>query len=408
MATSTETNVVYGAGLAQGIVLVTFPAASTIFTDPDEYGLSSTQYGALFLPQVVTAIATSVLGARFAQRHGAKRVYLCGLAASLVSMALLVTSAAFTDDHALAYGLLLLATACLGTGFGLTVPTLNTFTAAFHPQAADRSVLVLNALLGLGTVLAPVFVAVFVGLGIWWGLPLLSLGLLVVLIVVSVRLPLRTGLRAIDPSSAGRTTIPQRFWLYAAFAVLYGICETMNGNWSQLDMTTELGASTTVAAFALTTFWAAVTVGRVLFASIERRFPPTHVYRLLPFVLAGALLLTAYLPSDSAGAGVFAFGLAGLGCSALLPLTISFAGEELTTISAAAAGWVIAAYQMGYGIAAFGAGPLQDAGVELPTIFAIAAVGAVAMGMLATRITSFADTGPELAATRGPRNSRTR
>ena len=39
MATRTETNVVYVAGLVQGIVLVTFPAASTIFTDPDEYDL---------------------------------------------------------------------------------------------------------------------------------------------------------------------------------------------------------------------------------------------------------------------------------------------------------------------------------------------------------------------------------
>ena len=77
----------------------------------------------------------------------------------------------------------------------------------------------------------------------------------------------------------------------------------------------------------------------------------------------------------------------GLGCSALLPLTISFAEEKLVTISAAAAGWVIAAYQLGYGIAAFGAGPLQDAGITLPTIFAMAAVAAVAMGVLARVIT---------------------
>ena len=34
--------------------------------------------------------------------------------------------------------------------------------------------LVLNALLGLGTALAPVFVAIFVGLGFWWGLPVLA------------------------------------------------------------------------------------------------------------------------------------------------------------------------------------------------------------------------------------------
>ena len=165
MATRTETNIVYVAGLVQGIVLVTFPAASTIFTDPDEYDLSSNKYGAMFLPQVITAITAALLGAGLARRYGSKRVYLVGLTASLVSMALLVVSAPVADDHALAYTLLLAATACLGVGFGLTVPTLNTFTAVFHPAAVDRSVLVLNALLGLGTALAPIFVAIFVGLG---------------------------------------------------------------------------------------------------------------------------------------------------------------------------------------------------------------------------------------------------
>ena len=38
--TRAETTVVYAAGAVQGIVLVTFPAASTIFTDPGEYDLS--------------------------------------------------------------------------------------------------------------------------------------------------------------------------------------------------------------------------------------------------------------------------------------------------------------------------------------------------------------------------------
>jgi hypothetical protein len=84
-------------------------------------------------------------------------------------MGLLLLSQLFTDEKSVAYGLLLLATAALGTGFGLTVPALNTLTAAFHPGTADRSILVLNALLGFGTVLAPVFVAVFDGLGFWWG-----------------------------------------------------------------------------------------------------------------------------------------------------------------------------------------------------------------------------------------------
>src|SRR5262245_1257511 len=218
MATRTETRVVYAAGLVQGIVLVTFPAASTVFTDPDEYDLSSSQYGAMFLPQVVTANAGALLGARLAAHFGSKRVLLAGLGASFVSMALLVTSTLFTDEQAFAYALLLVATAFLGAGFGLAVPTLNTLTAVFHSDAVDRSVLALNALLGAGTALAPLFVAMFVGLGFWWGLPVLSILLLTGLIVVCLRLPLQSGARAAAATAKDhKTAIPSRFWLYASF-----------------------------------------------------------------------------------------------------------------------------------------------------------------------------------------------
>jgi MFS family permease len=174
MATRAESRAINLAGLVQGIVLVTFPAASTIFTSPKFYGLSSAQYGDMFLPQVVLAIAGSLLGARLAAKITTKRVYLLGLAASLIAMGLLLVSSLVETDRAVAYTLLLVATAFVGAGFGLTVPTLNTYAAAFHPGAVDSAVLVLNALLGLGTVLAPALVAIFDGLGFWWGLPVLS------------------------------------------------------------------------------------------------------------------------------------------------------------------------------------------------------------------------------------------
>jgi predicted anti-sigma-YlaC factor YlaD len=70
MASKTERTIINAAGLAQGIVLVTFPAASTIFTDTSEYGLSSTQYGAMFLPQVTLAIAASLHGRGGGTPHG--------------------------------------------------------------------------------------------------------------------------------------------------------------------------------------------------------------------------------------------------------------------------------------------------------------------------------------------------
>lgn len=380
MASQTERVVINMAGLVQGIVLVTFPAASTILTATNEYGLSSSQYGGMFLPQVVTAIAASLLGAQLARKITIKRVYLLGLASSLVSMGLLIVSTLVESDHSVVYPLLLVATGFLGAGFGLTVPVLNTYSSVFHPAGVDRAVLVLNALLGLGTALAPVFVAVFVGLGFWWGLPALSVVLLVVLLLVSVRLPLQAGARSVPAARWSR--LPARFWFYATFAVTYGVCETMSGNWSQLDLTAELGASATQASVALAAFWGMVTGGRVLFAALDRWLPDRITYHILPFALVVVFVLVAVLPRHNAPAGIAAFGLAGLSCSALLPLTISFCEADLTTLSAAAAGSVIAFYQLGYGLAAFGIGPLHDAGVSLSAIFGLTAVVAAAMAGL--------------------------
>jgi hypothetical protein len=267
-------------------------------------------------------------------------------------------------------------------GFGLTVPVLNTYASVFHPDGVDRAVLVLNALLGLGTALAPVFVAIFVGLGFWWGLPILSAAMLVALLLFSARLQLRAGARAGGTARRAGPGVPARFWVFAAFAVLYGICETMNGNWSQLDLTTRVGASATQASIALAVFWGMVTAGRVLFAAIGRWLPERITYHILPFVLVVTFVLIAVLPRGDAGPGIAIFALAGLGCSALLPLTISFGEKDLAGMSAAAAGGIIAFYQLGYGIAANGVGPLQRAGLSLSAIFGFTAIVAGAMGVL--------------------------
>jgi hypothetical protein len=413
VASRAERAAVNAAGLVQGIVLVTFPAASTIFTARDSYDLSSTQYGLMFAPQVITAVIAALLGAGLlgpglAARHGEKAIYLAGLLADLASMLLLIASWLAAHQHGLAYGLLLAATAFLGAGFGLAVPVLNTLTAAFHPGAVDRAVLVLNALLGLGTALAPVFVAIFVGLGFWTGLPVLAACLLAALIAASLRLPLRPGRPPAGAPAAGRAAaaggtaarapgtqdpdgrqagagssrVPAGFWLFGGFALLYGVCETMNGNWSQLDITSSLHVRASLAALALTAFWIAVTAGRVLFAAAARWLPSRVTYHGLPFLLAGTFVLIAVLPARAPGAAVAAFALAGLGCSALLPLTISFGQEKLASRQAMVAGGVIACYQVGYGIAAFGVGPLASSGVRLPAIFGASAVVAAAMGLL--------------------------
>jgi len=135
MAKRSEIGLVYLTGLAQGVALVTFPAASSIFTSPHPqgYGFSSSQYGAMFLPQVILAILASSLAPTLARFWHLKRVFLLGLGSNLASMALLALSNFFMSSPSMAYGILLLATTALGLGFGMTVMAVNTYAEAFFP-----------------------------------------------------------------------------------------------------------------------------------------------------------------------------------------------------------------------------------------------------------------------------------
>ena len=124
----------------QGLALVTFPAASAVFTSQQGYALSDGEYGAMFVPQTILAVTSALFGSRFQRRWGNARVLDLGLGANLVSMALLVASRAFIGVHALAYGVLLASTTFMGLGFGLTIPVVNAQAARLFPRRVDVAV----------------------------------------------------------------------------------------------------------------------------------------------------------------------------------------------------------------------------------------------------------------------------
>jgi len=371
MASRTEIAVVYGAAVAQGLALVTFPAASSIFTSPDGFGFDSTRYGAMFVPQVAFAILASALAPKLARRVSLRRVLLAGFAGNAISMTLLALSRLLMGTPDTAFAVLLFATAALGFGFGATVMALNTYAEAFFPAWIDRAVLILNALLGLGTALAPVLVALVVAIGAWWLLPLVVVCVVVLLSGVALTQPLRVSADTADAGSAwiGWTSLPGRFWFYAAAVFVYGIAETLNGNWAVLYLTTERGVSAAGAAFALAAFWGMVTLGRVFIVLISWLVPARWIYAALPVLLLFTFQVAARVQGQTGG--IVALGLAGLACSAFLPLSISFGGKEFPHLSAVMAGGLIAFYQLGYGVAAFGIGPLHASlGLTFATIFA--------------------------------------
>jgi FHS family glucose/mannose:H+ symporter-like MFS transporter len=387
MTRRTEIGVVYGAAVVQGLALVTFPAASAIFTSPDGFGFDSTRYGTMFVPQVVLAIFAAALAPKLARRWSLRRVLLAGLASDILSMSLLALGRLLIGAPDVAFAVLLIATAALGFGFGAAVMALNTYAEAFFPERTDGAVLALNALLGLGTALAPVFVAIVVALGAWWLLPVVVACVMALLFGVAWTQPLHVSAGAEDTSTPiSWSRLPPRFWLYAAAVFLYGMLETLNGNWSMLYLSSERGVSSRDASFALTAFWVMVTVGRVLIAAISRWVAARWIYVVLPLLLLITFQIAARVQDETEG--IVAFGLAGLACSAFLPLSISFSGNEFPRLSAVMAGELIAFYQLGYGVAAFGIGPLHDQlGLTFAAIFAAGSIVALPLAVVAALVT---------------------
>lgn len=377
-ATRLEIATVYATGLFQGLSLVAFPAAATVLTSPSGYDLSKSKYGWLFLPQVALAITGSLALPALARRLPLKTILISGVVADTVAMALLVGSVPLRT-HTVAYPMLLVATGALGLGFGLTLSSLSTYAGAFMPERRDVALTSLNVLLGLGTALSPLLIGIFLHHGQWWYLPLLSAAGLVLLVGLIAVQPMTVPWSGPAGSSGG---IPRLFWLFAGVLVIYGIGETMFGNWGT-TLLTGRGIESSSATDALAAFWAAVTVGRLLISLVADRIRPVRIYLLLPWAMVAALLLAPVARSALAGVLLFAFG--GLACSGYFPMTVGYGEATFPSLVELAAGWLIAAYQVGYGLAAFGGGALQSV-VSLTSIFRGAAVLAAGMAVASLTI----------------------
>lgn len=387
MAQRTEIAVVYLTGLAQGLALVAIPAASTILTNPQPYGLSNSEYGALFIPLVLCAIAASTASGRLAARWGLRTVLLGGIASNAVAMTLFASSSAFASAPTAARVALFASTAALGAGFGATLSALNAYVASFFPQRGDAALTALHALLGTGTALAPVFGALSVHLGMWWLLPVVVAAALVLLGAAGAAQPLSL---AAAPNDDGRAPTPLGWhggvlWSFIVVVMLYGVCETLLGNWATIYLHHDVGLALAWASAGLAVFWAMVTVGRVVIAAIAVRHSVRWAYVALPVAMLGALLCVSR--AGGTVSGLLAFAAAGTACSAFFPLSIDFAEARFTDQAEAVSGRLVAAYMVGYGIGAFGVGPLRDAAhLSLSAIYLGAGAVAVCMAALALRV----------------------
>jgi len=390
----------YLAGMLQGLTLVSFPASSAVLKQM--HGFSDAQYGAIFLPQVALAVIGALGGGALASRLGLKALLGGALLINAVSQLLLAGSMLLPSTAA--FVSVLLGTACLGLGFGVSGAPLNGLPLLFFPQRQDTALVALHTLLGLGLATGPLVASPFIMAGHWAGFPLLLAALCMLLAVVTSfqRFP-RDGeerpapaagqlamcdplpLPAMSPRSLHnehpvRTTA---FWLFTAIAVLYAFAEGTFGNWAVLYLQDVKHLPETVAASALSVFWAAMVGGRLLTSVLVLKLAPRHIWLSLPGLMVLAFLLLPY--ANTPMRGIAGFALAGLACSAFFPLSIGLASQRFSRHVPWVSSMLIAALMAGVGLGSYVIGLLREA-IAMEQLYRLSTFYPVAVLLLGLQV----------------------
>ncbi|MCA9789262.1 MAG: MFS transporter [Cyanobacteria bacterium HKST-UBA05] len=380
--------VLFTSAALHGVAMISFAASSGVLKGMHHF--SDTLYGTLFIGPVAMAIMGSMLGGTWARSVGLKPMLAASLTTATLALAGLGVMAAVPTP--LAIPVAVAATLLMGLGYGLAAAPLNTYPGLLTPAHASNTLVAMHTCFAGGLALGPAMVSVLISHGQWPLFPQLAtlagLVLLVLCLVVPFPSPANHSPEAhqpdihwlADPSHPARQRL---FWGFVLMAFLYAMSEGTFSNWAVLYLSDNKHYPMPMATLALSLFWASLAATRLLVAILLNWVSARHLWQGLPLFIVLALLLiplTQTVPTTLAG-----YVLAGVGCSAVFPLTMELCIERFASHTPWAASVVTAALMAGVGVATFALGPLQHL-APLDTLIQGSVVFPLAMMALAWQL----------------------
>lgn len=370
----TRTALIYAGAVLIGVNLVAVPASSVYLKSL--HGLTDQQYGSVFLPQLVMAIAGALAAGPAVRRLSLKTMYIVALAFLVLSLAALALSGAVAN---FALPLLMVSTGLFGLGFGFGGGPLNGLVCQAFPDRIDSALTALHMLAGAGLMLGPLYFGVMQATGFWLLGPVVAaLAVAALLATVVLLVPADTP----QLKSAQADTLPfasPYFWVMIVVALLYGFVEATFSNWAVIFAGEAKGLDAASAAATLSGFWAGLTAGRFVATVILGRFSGKVLWFVLPVLMCAALSLVPYMSGRVQVIAVFVFG--GLACSAFFPLLISMASQPFPNAVSWIASMLTAALMCGVGIVSYLIGSvLQELTIEM--VYSLTAIFPLLMLML--------------------------
>ncbi|WP_394674671.1 MFS transporter [uncultured Chryseobacterium sp.] len=339
-----KTGLIFSIAFLTGVNFVVFPALGTAFTDPSVFALSSSQFGSLFLPQVVCIIISCLSAPFLVNRFGPKIILASGIALMIISTGVLWSLQFFMHDKSLLFPVLMVLVAFTGSGFGLSITTLNPLAASLFKDNPSSAILILQFLVGLGTSASPLMMSLAGDVNHWMYVP----GIIVLAVVFSfiaflcISLPKEQFFEL--PS---KLRIPAKLWMFFGVIVLYGFIEGTFGSFGTILLKGR-GLSNSEASLGLSLFWGGIAVNRLLFGVFARKHDLSLVYLLSPIGVGAAIVLL--LIFSGAGWILSVMFLTGFFMGSIFPGTIGWGTVEFPTLTVMVSGFLMAANQVGTGI----------------------------------------------------------
>ena len=317
-------------GLPDGLLGVSWPSMRRDFDVPLD------ALGAYFISVVSGYLLASVTSGRVVGRLGVGLVL--ALSCLLTAGSLLGIAAALTWPVVVALGI------AAGLGAGAIDAGLNAFAATrFSPRLVNW----LHASYSLGVTGGPVLLAALFDAGLAWrwgygivGAAQVVLGLAFLATLgrwtVAPEAEAAALPGAVPPSSEAVRSATTRRRTVMAFGsglfFAYTGLEVTAGGWAYSLLVEARGMEPRSAGLAVSAFWAALGVGRVVFGIVANRLDPTGLVRgCAAGMIAGALLVWL----DAGGAPtVFGLGLIGFAAAPIYPALISATPARIGTAEA--------------------------------------------------------------------------
>ncbi|ASK28605.1 hypothetical protein CEY12_00115 [Chryseobacterium sp. T16E-39] len=336
--------VVYLLAFLTGVNFVVFPALGTAFTDQSLFALTPSQFGNLFIPQVI-CIILSCLGAPFlVNKTGPKIVLVAGLLLMIISTGSLWLLHHFIGVKSLLFPVLMILVAFTGTGFGLSITTLNPLAASLFEDKRSSAILILQFLVGLGTSTSPLMINLVGGVKNWMYLPGSIFVVVVIAFAAFLFLKLEKGSFFELPN---HFKTPGKLWIFFIAIVLYGCIEGTFGSFGGIILKNQ-GLDNNKASLGLSLFWGGIALNRLLFGIFSKRFDLSYVFLTSPLWVAGFLFIMLIDPNINIL--LFLMFFIGFFMGSIFPGSIGWGTVEFPTLSVLVSGFMMAANQIGTGV----------------------------------------------------------